>query len=77
MLKLNGSALWAQLGPLTQPPAIDQVDCKLVPEPASLLQIRPAAGVELERVIVAIHSPSRGSLERALAVCNPITGAWH
>ena len=42
-----------------------------------MLRIQPAAGIELERVLVAIHGDLSGMLERSLATPNPITGDWH
>ena len=71
---MNGSALCVQLGALPSP--FQEVDCKFNPEPGSFICIRPAHGVQLTRVLVAIHAEFEGLLERALATRNPATGTW-
>ena len=42
-----------------------------------MLRIQPAVGIELERVLVAIHGDLSGMIERSLATPNPITAEWH
>ena len=76
MLKLNGTALCIQMVPSANPPLFHEVDCKLTPEPGSLVCIRQTPRIELDRVMVCIHAEFSGVLERALASRNPVTGDW-
>jgi hypothetical protein len=71
-----GEPVSVQLGPFAVAPALQEVECRLAPEPGAFIRIRPAAQCELVRVVVAIDSAQEGMLERGLAIPSAFTAEW-